>query len=147
MTDHGYKGAAEISRRVSNAYGWLATTGAVDDKALDRLVKTFFEDPFLRDFLTANNPWALEEIGRRLLEASSRGLWNADPEALAVLKEGYLSLEGVLEESVEAYGGDLQGGAVDIITSRNLPAFRRRLDEAREKAGLAPLSSLKGSPS
>ncbi|MDR2455067.1 MAG: cobaltochelatase subunit CobN, partial [Deltaproteobacteria bacterium] len=97
------------------------------------------EDPELHGFLTENNPWALEEIGRRLLEANSRGLWKADPEALAALKEGYLSLEGVLEESVEAFGGDLQGGAVDIITSRDLPAFRQRLDEARRKAGLAPI--------
>ncbi|MDR2455133.1 MAG: cobaltochelatase subunit CobN, partial [Deltaproteobacteria bacterium] len=81
MAGHGYKGAAEISRRVTNAYGWLATTGEVDDRALDRLVAAFFEDPELHGFLTENNPWALEEIGRRLLEANSRGLWKADPEA------------------------------------------------------------------
>jgi cobaltochelatase CobN len=147
MAGHGYKGGAEISRRVSNAYGWLATTGEVDDKALDKLAETFFADPYFRDFLAESNPWALEEIGRRLLEASGRGLWKADPEALAALRDGYLSLEGVLEESVEAYGGDLQGGAVDIITSRDLPAFRKRLDDAREKAGLAPLKKAKTGPS
>jgi cobaltochelatase CobN len=88
--------------------------------------------------LTAENPWALEEIGRRLLEAHGRGLWKAAPEALDRLKEGYLALEGILEEGVEASGGDLQGGSVDIIASREIPAFRKRLDEIRKMAGLGP---------
>ncbi len=46
------------------------------------------------------NPWAMEEIGRRLLEASQRGLWQADPEVLEGLKETYLEVEGWLEENI-----------------------------------------------
>jgi cobaltochelatase CobN len=136
MIAQGYKGAAEISRRVTNAFGWAATTGEVDGAAFDGLVKGLLADDEVRNFFETQNPWALEEIGRRLLEAQSRGLWNPEPEVLEILKEKYLSLEGVLEEGTEAFGGDLQGGSVDIITSSQLPNWRKKLDDYRHRAGL-----------
>jgi cobaltochelatase CobN len=45
-------------------------------------------------FFQDNNPWAMEEIGCRLLEASQRGLWKADPKVLDALKSSYLEMEG-----------------------------------------------------
>jgi cobaltochelatase CobN len=128
MKKHGYKGAADISRRVTNTFGWQATTKELDSKAFDELTRTYFLNDDNRTFFEKNNPWALEEIGRRLLEAQSRGLWEADPDLLDQLKEKYLSLEGVLEESTEAYGGELQGGSVDIVTVRDLSKWRERME-------------------
>ncbi|MDR2461116.1 MAG: cobaltochelatase subunit CobN [Deltaproteobacteria bacterium] len=136
MKKHGYKGCAEISRRVSNTFGWQVTTKAVDDKVFDEITKSYFLDPEMRAFFEENNPWALEEIGRRLLEAESRGLWQADPELLAQLKECYLSLEGVLEESTEAFGGDLQGGAVDIVTAKEIGKWKKKMDEFLGQLGV-----------
>ncbi|MDR2354118.1 MAG: cobaltochelatase subunit CobN [Deltaproteobacteria bacterium] len=129
MRKHGYKGAAEISRRVSNTFGWQVTTREVDDTVFNEITKTFFLDPVNREFFEKNNPWALEEIGRRLMEAETRGLWKADPELLRELKENYLSLEGVLEESTESFGGDLQGGGVDILTTRELSNWKKKMDD------------------
>jgi cobaltochelatase CobN len=129
MKKHGYKACAEISRRVSNTFGWQVTTKVVDDHIFDEITRRFFLDPENRAFFEEHNPWALEEIGRRLLEAESRGLWKADPELLAELKENYLSLEGVLEESTEAYGGELQGGAVDILTTRDIAKWKKKMDD------------------
>jgi cobaltochelatase CobN len=129
MKKHGYKACAEISRRVSNAFGWQATAKAVDGKVFDEITRTYFLDPENRAFFEENNPWALEEIGRRLLEAQSRGLWETDPELLSRLKESYLSLEGVLEESTESYGGELQGGAVDVFAPKDVAKWKKKLDD------------------
>ncbi|MDR2349877.1 MAG: cobaltochelatase subunit CobN, partial [Deltaproteobacteria bacterium] len=136
MKKHGYKACAEISRRVSNAFGWQVTTKAVDDKVFDEIAKTYFLDPENRVFFEENNPWALEEIGRRLLEAEKRGLWNADPDLLAGLKENYLTLEGVLEESTEAHGGDLQGGSVDIVTASDVGSWKKKMDDFFSRHGV-----------
>ncbi|MDR2461256.1 MAG: cobaltochelatase subunit CobN [Deltaproteobacteria bacterium] len=135
MKKHGYKGCAEISRRVSNTFGWQATAKVVEDWVFDDITKTYFLDPENRAFFEQNNPWALEEIGRRLLEAQSRGLWKPEDELLEKLKENYLSLEGVLEESTEAFGGDLQGGSVDILTSKDIGRWKKKIDEFMAAAG------------
>jgi cobaltochelatase CobN len=74
MKRHGYKGAGDISKRVGRVYGWEATTEEVDDWIFDDIARTFILDEENRKFFQENNPWAMEEMGRRLLEASSRGL-------------------------------------------------------------------------
>lgn len=71
MKRHGYKGAGDISKRTGRVYGWEATTQAVDDWIFDDIAKTFVLDPETRAFFDENNPWALEEIARRLLEAEA----------------------------------------------------------------------------
>jgi cobaltochelatase CobN len=97
---HGYKGAGDISSRVNHMYGWQATTRQVENWVFDGIAEKFVLDEGNRKFFQENNPWALEEIVRRLLEAESRGLWQADPELLARVKETYLEIEGWLEEQM-----------------------------------------------
>ena len=80
-------------------------TGIFDD-----IAKTFVLDTETRAFFDENNPWALEEIARRLLEAEARHLWKADPDVLAELREAYMDIEGTLEDRTEAFGGEFQGG-------------------------------------
>jgi cobaltochelatase CobN len=92
MKRHGCKGAGDISKRVGRVYGWEATTQEVDDWIFDDIAKTFVLDPGNRAFFQEHNPWALEEVGRRLLEAESRSLWQADPEVLEQLKDHYLEI-------------------------------------------------------
>jgi cobaltochelatase CobN len=97
MKQHGYKGAGDISKRVGRVYGWEATTQEVDDWIFDDIARTFIMDEENRKFFQENNPWAMEEMGRRLLEAEQRGLWKADPEVLDALKNLYLALQSVAE--------------------------------------------------
>ena len=66
----------------------------MDDWIFDDIAKTFIMDEENRKFFEENNPWAMEEMGRRLLEAEQRGLWKADPEVLDALKSLYLEIEG-----------------------------------------------------
>jgi len=115
MKRHGYKGAAVISDRVYHMYGLQATTKLVGDWVFDDIAKTFIMDDEMRKWFEENNPWALESLSRRLLEAQQRELWQADPEVLEALKNKYLEIEGWMEESMGDVEGDFQGGAINIV--------------------------------
>jgi cobaltochelatase CobN len=130
---HGYKGAGDIMKRVGRIYGWEATTQEVDDWIFDDITETFVLNEENRLFFKENNPWALEEISRRLLEAQQRGLWNADPQVLERLKESYLETESLLEENMGDVTGDFQGGNVNIITSENVENWGAKMEEIRKK--------------
>ena len=117
MKRHGYKGAGDISKRVGRVFGWESTTGEVDDWVFDDIVRTFVANDENRRFFEEHNPWALEEMGRRLLEAQARGLWQADPEMLRELQDHYLEIESWIEERTGDVSGEFQGGAVDIVTA------------------------------
>ena len=133
MKRHGYKGAGDISKRIGRVYGWESTTQEVDDWIFDDMAKGFVLDEEMRSFFMEHNPWALEEIGRRLLEAQQRGLWQADPEVLAELKNIYLEIEGVLEERMGDIQGDFQGGSIDIMTSEDVADWGAKMREIKQK--------------
>ncbi|MFP4475646.1 MAG: cobaltochelatase subunit CobN [Desulfatibacillaceae bacterium] len=132
MKRHGYKGAGDISKRVGRVYGWESTTREVDDWIFDDIAKTFVLDEENREFFRKHNPWALEEIGRRLLEAESRGLWEADPEVLEQLKEHYLDMEGWIEENMGDVEGDFQGGAVDMFAPDDVEAWKAEMAKLKD---------------
>ncbi len=115
MKEHGYKGASDIMKRVGRVYGWEASTQVVDDWVFDDIASKFVNDDEMREFFKENNPYALEEITRRLLEAEQRELWNADEQTLNALRNNYVEIESWLEDL--AGEGEFQGGSVDIITS------------------------------
>lgn len=127
MKDHGYKGAGEISKRVGRVYGWEATTGEVDDGIFDDIAETFLMDEENRKFFEENNPYALEEIARRLIEAAGRGLWKPSPQVQSVLKEIYILIEGWIEERTGDLEGGHQGGAIDVITWREVESWKAKM--------------------
>ncbi|MGI5822425.1 MAG: cobaltochelatase subunit CobN [Dethiobacteria bacterium] len=130
---HGYKGAGDISKRIGRVYGWEATTREVDDWIFDDITRTFVLDEENRKFFEEHNPWAMEEIARRLLEAYQRGLWDADLEVIDGLKEYYLDIEGWIEEKMGEVQGDFQGGAVDIFTHEEVADWGAKMQEIKEK--------------
>ncbi len=134
MKRHGYKGAGDISKRIGRVYGWEATTREVDDWIFDDIAKSFVLDAEMRRFFEENNPWALEEIGRRLLEAHQRGLWDADQEVLASLRDAYLEIEGWMEEKVGESGG-FQGGSIDVMTMKEIAEWREKAARILKETG------------
>lgn len=97
MLAHGYEGAREIEIRVSNTYGWSATTDAVEGWVYDDIADTFVLDEEMRARMAKANPYAMAGIVRRLLEAESRGFWVTNEELLDQLREIYGNLEDQLE--------------------------------------------------
>ena len=134
MKRHGYKGAGDISKQVGRVYGWQATTDEVDDWIFDDIARTFIMDEENRKFFQENNPWAMEEMGRRLLEASQRGLWKADREVLDALKSSYLEIEGWMEEKMGETQGSFQGGSIDVMLSQHASEHGRTWREKMSNA-------------
>lgn len=97
MLKHGHNGAAEIAHRFTYMLGWSATTEAVDNWVYDQAAETFVLDDTMRQRLESANPEATRNAVGRLLEANSRGMWQADEETLDRLREIYADLEDRLE--------------------------------------------------
>lgn len=129
MQEHGYKGAGDLSKRIGRVYGFAATTGEVDDWIFDEITETFVLDQEMREWFQKVNPWALEEIGRRLLEAQSREIWNPDQELLDKLKEAYLEVEGSIEATMGEVSGEFQGGSVDIMTPDDVASWKAEMSK------------------
>ncbi len=98
MRRHGYKGAFELAATVDYLFGYDATAGVVPDWMYEQLAVSYVFDEETRAFMEQSNPWALRGITERLMEAASRGLWEApDPKTLDQLRQVYLDMEGDLE--------------------------------------------------
>jgi len=95
---HGYKGGLELTATVDYLFGYDATAQVVDDWMYAKVGETYALDPAMQEFFANNNPWALNAIAERLLEAAQRGLWaEPSPEMLSALQGIYLNSERLLE--------------------------------------------------
>ncbi|MSQ42628.1 MAG: cobaltochelatase subunit CobN [Chloroflexi bacterium] len=98
MARHGYRGASEVANSIEYAFGWGATTQSVPGWVYEDLARSCLLDTANRETLGEANPWAWHQAASRLLEAASRGIWDApDPEVLKALTDAYLALEDDLE--------------------------------------------------
>lgn len=131
MKEHGYKGASDIMKRVTRVYGWSASTQEVDDWIFNDIADTFVNNEEMREFFGQNNPHALEEIARRLLEAHQRSLWDADPATLDALRKNYLEIESWMEDMTGT--GDFQGGNVDVVAPDDNPLWGDAMKGILEK--------------
>ena len=95
---HGYKGGLECTATVDYLFGFDATAGILEDWMYAEVAQQYALDPVMREFLQESNPWALNAVAERLLEAAQRNMWEAPgPEVLEALKEVYLQSETALE--------------------------------------------------
>ncbi|UBV44871.1 cobaltochelatase subunit CobN (plasmid) [Deinococcus taeanensis] len=101
IREHGYKGGLEQTATVDYLFGFDATAGVAHDFMYEGVAQAYALDEANQAFLRASNPWALGAITTRLLEASARGLWAAQPQTLAALEALHLDAEGLLEERGE----------------------------------------------
>ena len=131
MKEHGYKGAADMMKKIVRVYGWEASTQEVDDSIFDDIATTYINDDEMREFFRDNNPYAAEEITRRLLEAEHRGLWNADEKVLEELKNNYVEIESWMEEM--SGDGDCQGGDVSIMSTEEIDGLGSEIKEIMSK--------------
>lgn len=97
LKEHGFRGAQEFSAMLDIAFGWDATADVVEDWMYDNMADTYLLDEKLSDWIKENNRWALHAMAERLLEAQARGMWDADEERLAKIRELYLETDGELE--------------------------------------------------
>jgi cobaltochelatase CobN len=102
---HGYRGGLELAATVDNIFAFDAVAGIAPDLVYEGLAENYAFAADVRRFLQDHNPWALQDIANRLLEAASRGMWeSADSQALERLRG--ISLEA--ETAIEARAENLQ---------------------------------------
>jgi cobaltochelatase CobN len=95
---HGYKGGLELTATVDYVFGFDATAHVAPDLIYEGLAAEYALSPGMQRFLEQSNPWALQAIADRLLEAADRGLWDAPaPATLDALREVRLKAETFVE--------------------------------------------------
>jgi cobaltochelatase CobN len=97
MKRHNYHGAADLSRSLDFVFGWDATVEAVEDWMYEDLAKKYVLDPEMQKWFKEVNPYALQNMTERLLEAIKRGMWQASEEMKQQLQQLYLNVESLLE--------------------------------------------------
>ncbi|MDI9644156.1 MAG: cobaltochelatase subunit CobN [Candidatus Verstraetearchaeota archaeon] len=97
LKKHGYHGASELSRQIDYVLGWDATEEVIEDWMYEDLARKFVLDKRMQDWLKEVNPYALQNMAERLLEAIQRGMWEASEEIQKSLQSVYLEIEGLLE--------------------------------------------------
>ncbi|RJF72197.1 cobaltochelatase subunit CobN [Deinococcus cavernae] len=102
IRQHGYKGGLEQTATVDYLFGFDATADLAHDFMYEGVAQAYALDAENQAFLKGSNPWALNAIATRLLEAEGRGLWDAQPGTLAALQGLLVESEGLLEERGEA---------------------------------------------
>lgn len=95
---HGYQGAGDLSRTIDFVFGWDATVEVVEDWMYEELAKKYVLDPEMQQWLKQVNPYALQNMVERFLEAIERNLWQASEEMKKELERIYLDIEGLLED-------------------------------------------------
>lgn len=115
MKKHGHQGAMAVSNRVNNLYKWSATSHAVSKKMFDQIVATYIQNEENRQWLVRDNPYSMEEITRRLLEAASRNLWQPDEDMLEAVQQAALEVEGDMEEVMGDVTEEFQGNKVEVL--------------------------------
>ena len=100
MQRHGSRGALEISATMDCLFGYAATAGIVTDWMFEGVAGAFAGGR-VREFLQRCNPWALNAIAERLLEAEQRGLWRPLPRTSAALRAVLLESEATVEGAAE----------------------------------------------
>jgi cobaltochelatase CobN len=99
---HGYKGGLELAATVDYIFGFDATAQIAPDFVYEGLAEHYALSQEIREFLSASNPWALNAIAERLLEAAKRELWeNPATETLDALRGVLLESETLLEAQGE----------------------------------------------
>lgn len=100
---HGYKGGLECTATVDYLFGFDATAQIMEDWMYEEVAQQYALSPVMREFLQESNPWALNAIAERLLEAAQRKMWQAPKaEVLESLREAYLESETALEARGES---------------------------------------------
>ena len=99
---HGYKGGLELAATVDYIFGFDATAQIAPDFVYEGLAEHYALSQEIRGFLGASNPWALNAIAERLLEAANRELWEKpSAETLEALRGVLLESEAMIEAQGE----------------------------------------------
>jgi cobaltochelatase CobN len=97
LKKQGYQGAAELSRAVDFVFGWDATVEVVEDWMYEKLAEKYVLNKVMQQWLKDVNPYALQNVTERWLEAIKRDMWHPSEQMKKQLQQLYLQVEGLIE--------------------------------------------------
>ncbi|RZN38539.1 MAG: cobaltochelatase subunit CobN [Methanophagales archaeon ANME-1-THS] len=101
MMEHDYAGAREMMKFIENLWGWdVVTPDLITQDIWNQVYDIYVQDKYnlgLKEFFDSNNPYALQSITARMLEAIRKGYWDPSDAVKRALAETY-------QKSVEKYG-------------------------------------------
>ncbi len=93
MKKEGYAGARNMDKFVEYLWGFQVTTPfAVDKSDWEQIYDVYIKDKYgmeLKKFFDKNNPWALQSIAARMLEADRKNYWKAPEDMKKELTRTY----------------------------------------------------------
>jgi cobaltochelatase CobN len=93
MKQEGYAGAREMEKFVEHLWGFQVTTPfAVDKAQWEQVHEVYIDDKYdldIKAFFDKENPWALQSIAARMLEADRKAYWKAPEEMKKTLARTY----------------------------------------------------------
>jgi cobaltochelatase CobN len=100
MKRHGFKGAGDLSKLIDVVFHWDASSAILADWQYAEMAKTYAFDPAMQEFFKQHNPYAMQNIVERLLEAIARGMWENPGDDKDKLETLLLEAEGAIEDSL-----------------------------------------------
>lgn len=102
MKNEGYEGANKMAEFVENMWGWQVTVPETIDAARwEQTFEVYVEDKYgmeLKEFFEKTNPWAIQAISARMLEADRKKYWEAPDKMKKSLAKTYA--ENVIKNGV-----------------------------------------------
>ncbi|WP_244154339.1 cobaltochelatase subunit CobN [Desulfospira joergensenii] len=93
MKKENYAGAREMNRFAEHLWGWqVVTPFAVDGAKWEQIYEVYIKDKYgleLKEFFDRHNPWALQSLAARMLEADRKEYWKAPEEIKKDLAKTY----------------------------------------------------------
>ncbi len=101
MQEHGYAGAREIADGFANLWGWeVMDPNIVSDYIWKEMYDIYVNDKYnlgLNEWFNQHNPYALQSIAARMLEAIRKGYWSPSEDVRKAIAEAY-------QKSMQEYG-------------------------------------------
>ncbi|HRE50192.1 MAG TPA: cobaltochelatase subunit CobN [Flavitalea sp.] len=94
MTREGYAGAREIMKSVDNMFGWqVVYPEVINDEKWQEFYEVWMKDRYkvnTVEFFDEHNPYAIQSMSARMMEAVRKGFWKADEKTKQDLAKMYV---------------------------------------------------------
>jgi cobaltochelatase CobN len=146
MKKDGYSGARAMDKFVEYLWGFQVTSPwAVSNTQWEEIHDVYIQDKYgqdLKEFFDKHNPWALQSISARMLEADRKGYWKAPEEmkknlartfAVSVIEKGVACCEHTCNNPMfQNYVTNFLSLA-GLLTPKQMDRFKTALAKASGK--------------
>ena len=159
MKNEGYEGANKMAEFVENMWGWQVTVpNTIDTAKWEQTFEVYVEDKYgmeLEEFFDKTNPWAIQAISARMLEADRKEYWKAPDNMKKKLAKTFA--ENVIKNGVACCEHTCNNAALQqfvanmisvagLLTPQQLDQFKMQIAKATGKTVQEQTKSAENKP-